>query len=171
MDTGQAVGSVPGASVQASGPTVIVDRRAGEPLPFVGVEMRWGTVPGGLYSLSGYEKRVAVEVLSLPELVRCVSSQRARLWRRLEKLAWYQTGAVVVPSGLPELLLHGYTSKVMPASVLGSVHAITLDFGLPVIWAGTRAAAAQWVLSFLRLAARRIEEAASCGKPKDGERY
>ena len=112
----------------------------------------------GRYSLEGYERRVAVEHMSLTALARSVSRERSRLWARLERMCWLDAAALVVSASLPEMMLHGYSSRVQPVCVLGSVNAIMIDFGIPVVWAGNRGCAAQLVVSFLRLAARRMDE-------------
>jgi ERCC4-type nuclease len=138
---------------------LIVDRREHEALVFpAGTPLTWGHLYAGRYSIEGYERRVAVEHMTLSSLARAVSRDRSRLWARLERMCWLDAAALVVSASMPEMMLHGYSSRVMPPCVLGSCNAIMIDFGIPVVWAGNRGCAAQMVASFLRLAARRMDE-------------
>lgn len=136
--------------------TVVVDSREQQPLRFAGLaaEQR-GTLKSGDYSLLGHEDRIAVERKSLPDLVGSLSAGRERLWREMERLSSLAAAALVVESPLRAVYEWRYRSKMHPSAVIGSCNAIMLDFGIPVIWAGDCGTAARWVVSFLRLAAKR----------------
>ena len=138
---------------------VIVDRRESCPLPFpAGTPMVWGDVKVGRYSIAGYEDKVAVDRFSLSGLVAGVCNKRSETWKRLTALAELRHRMVVVDAALGEVIMRQYQGRVDPRAVLGSVNAIQIDMGIPVVWAGHEFYGARMVESFLRLAVLRILE-------------
>lgn len=149
-------GRVVGAdgSLSSAGLTVLVDSREQRPLVFSDcVKVCVSGLVTGDYSLAGFEGRVTVERKSLDDLVGCCTQERSRFVRELERMkpsrGGFWVSAVVIESGLPELLRHDYKSKAHPNSVLGSVNRWQARYRVPFVWAGSRFCAGFAVLSIL----------------------
>jgi ERCC4-type nuclease len=100
------------------------------------------TLAAGDYSICGYETRVAIERKSLSDLKGSVTYGRERFKRELAVLATYERAFVVVEANIYDLYVDDRHSRVNPNSILGSCVAITIDYGVPVLWAGSRPQAA-----------------------------
>ena len=77
------------------------------------------------------------------------------------RLTAFEFRLLVVESSVEAVLAHAYRSETRPQSVLGSVIALYVDYGLPCIWAGDATNAAKIVERiFLRIAVKAEERAA-----------
>jgi ERCC4-type nuclease len=140
---------------------IIRDTREQQPLDF----SRWPDVfvevaglPQGDYSLVGLTDRFAVERTSLSDLTASVTSGRDRLVRELERLRGYDLAAIVVEASLEDVAQHRYRSKVAPESVLQTLTAWHVRYGVPTLWAGSPAGAAYMVRSLARHYLREAEK-------------
>jgi ERCC4-type nuclease len=132
----------------SEGLVVVVDSREQTPWTFTLPTIVAG-LPVGDYSIAGAEDSVALERKSLDDFVSSVTWNRERFWRSLEKLRAYRFGAVIVEASVADVLAGRYVSKAHPWAILTSALAISVDFGLPVIFAGNASDAArcaQWML-------------------------
>jgi hypothetical protein len=134
---------------------IIVDSR--EQCPFTFQHERYsGTIvePGALdtgdYSLAGLTDRVAVERKSLSDLVACLSRERERFERELQRAAALDAFAVVVETTWSELAGGQYRSQLNPHSACQSVLAFTARYRAPFLFAGSRAGAEYVCWGFLR---------------------
>lgn len=116
----------------------------------------------GDYSVVGHESAVAVERKSLEDFISTVIHQRPRFLRELEKLTHYQAACVVVEACLDELLrgqLRPRCRGVAPESLLGMAQFISIHYGVPVFWCGSRQAARvfteTWLRTYVALAAKK----------------
>ncbi len=131
--------------------TILVDTREQTPWVFSpgAVPLR-ATLPSGDYSLPGLTDRVALERKSLADLLHSLTQDRARFFREIERLSGYSHAAVVVEASLDQVLRGELgRSHATPASVVGSCLAIHVDYGVPVIWAGSRPAASVYAEKML----------------------
>ncbi len=130
----------------------MIDSREQEPFSFAGypVEAVAGTLNAGDYSLPGFSDRVAVERKSLGDLIGCLTHDRARFTRELEKLRGYESAAVVVESGFDALASGQYHSRMNPESAVQSVISIMQKYRMPFFFAQRRADAEQFTFDFLR---------------------
>lgn len=128
-------------------PCILVDSREQAPLVFsdaVDVE-RGVTLPTGDYSLRGFTEQVAIERKSKADLVACVGPERPRFMEQMDRLAAYAVRALVVEASWEELAAGAYVSAMNPKSVTGTLLALVVDRGIPVLLVGGAAEAAEAV--------------------------
>ena len=134
---------------------VIADSREQAPFTFAGtkyagVTVEAGTLDTGDYSLAGLTDKVAVERKSLPDLVACLSKERGRFERELQRAAALDAFAVVVEASWYDLASGQYRSQLDPHSACQSVLAFTARYRVPFLFAGTRSGAEYACWGFLR---------------------
>lgn len=134
---------------------ILIDTREQRPFPFIGetgepIPTERATLATGDYSLEGYADRVAVERKSLPDLVACLSHERGRFKRQLERGSQLEAFAVVVEASFEDLAAGRYRSRLNPHAACQSVMAFSVQFGTPFFFAGSRKAAEYATVSFLR---------------------
>ncbi len=114
-------------------------------------EVRPGTLPTGDYSIEGLTDRVAVERKSLDDLVGCLTGEgRKRFEQELARARGLDAFAVVVEASFQDMAEGRYRSRMKPHAALQSVLALQVRYGVPFIWAGTRAGAEYAAFHFLR---------------------
>lgn len=130
---------------------IVVDTREQEEYGFDTRRVRVirRALPAGDYSVEGLETAVAVERKSLADFVSTVIHNRARFCRELDRLRGYGSAAVVVEGNLMDVLGGRYRSAAHPNALLGTIAAITIDFGVPVFFCSNRQAAARFVEAYL----------------------
>ena len=134
---------------------ILVDTREQCPFAF-NHEKYFGTIvePGALdtgdYSLSGLSDRVAVERKSLADLVACLSRERERFERELQRATGLDAFVVVIEAAWADLAGGQYRSEMNPHSACQSVAAFMARYRVPFVFAGSRAGAEYVCWSFLR---------------------
>lgn len=122
-------------------PVVLVDTREQLPLSFarfpnwIAGERR-ATLPVGDYSIEGMEDILALERKSLADLVGTLMHSRERFFAMCEKMTTYPYRALVV-EGSYEDVKSPYPSDFTtahPNGVAGSLDALEVKFGIPVIY-------------------------------------
>ena len=113
-----------------------------------------GTLATGDYSLKGLEDVVAIERKSLSDLLACVGRERKRFDREVQRLLGYSVRAIVVESTWKEIEAGDWQSKVSKSSALGSLLG-WIAAGVPIVMAGDRNRAGQFVSRLLYFTARR----------------
>lgn len=132
---------------------IIRDTREQAPFTFERHEcvVQPGTLATGDYSLAGLEDRCAVERKSLDDLLGCLTGEgRDRFERELARARGLDAFAVVVEASFQDMAEGRYRSKMKPHAALQSVLAFQVRYGVPFIWAGTRAGAEYATYHFLR---------------------
>lgn len=107
----------------------------------------------GDYSVEGFEHRVAVERKSLADFVHTVIHDFDRFAAELDKLAGMEAASIVVEADLDAVLRgqHADTLRaVSPPALLGFAVHVSLRWGVPVYWCGSRQAAVAFTEAFLR---------------------
>lgn len=121
-------------------PCIIIDTREQAPFLFSeGVDTERATLDAGDYSVRGLTASVAIERKSLDDLVGSITAGRERFLACCSRMARLDFAAVVVEGSVEDVLAGLYRSRTRPQSVLGTMLAIHADFGVPTIWAGSRA--------------------------------
>ena len=130
---------------------IVSDTREQEPYGFDARRVRVirRALPAGDYSIEGMETSVAVERKSLSDFVSTVIHNRPRFYRELSRFSGYLAAAVVVEGNLMDVLGGRYRSAAHPNALLGTIAAITVDFGVPVFFCSNRQAAARFVEAYL----------------------
>jgi ERCC4-type nuclease len=134
---------------------VVIDSREQAPFAFqharyAGTVVEAGTLDTGDYSLAGLADRVAVERKSLPDLVACLSRERGRFERELQRAAALDAFAVAVEASWSELASGRYRSQMNPHSACQSILAFSCRYRIPVFFAGSRTGAEYVTWGFLR---------------------
>ncbi|AUX33179.1 MULTISPECIES: ERCC4 domain-containing protein [Sorangium] len=128
-------------------PRIVVDTREQRPWTFRTpavlrahgeLAVATGTLATGDYSVEGLTSVVALERKSLPDFIQSTTRERERFWAELGRMRPLLHRAVIIEASLEEVACGAYRSLATPASVIGSAGAIMFDFGIPVIWAGSR---------------------------------
>lgn len=152
--------------------TVLVDTREQKPWAFSqGVATLRATLPSGDYSILGQEKRVAIERKSLDDLLQSLTHSRERFMAEIERLSTYDFAAVFVEDDLTRVLCimqdksnTQIRSKMEPSALVGSCAKLTVDYGVPVIWTGSRPIAEAYAERMLGRIANSIREGRPFGK-------
>ncbi len=137
---------------------IVIDTREQEPYAF-GCPTARRKLDAGDYSVVGHEDAVAVERKSLADFAQTVIRDFARFDLELRSLAEYKAACVVVEADLDDVLrgrARRHLRSVSPASVLGASAHITLRYGVPVFWCGSRQAACAFTEQYLRGLVRHV---------------
>jgi ERCC4-type nuclease len=92
----------------------------------------------GDYSIRGLEHSVTIERKTLGDAVNTVIHGWMRFRKELYRMAGMDYGIVVIEASVEDILAKNYESDAEPLSVLGKLNAITIDHGIPVVFAGSR---------------------------------
>ena len=132
-------------------PIIVIDTREKEEFSFHGerVAIIRRALPAGDYSLEGFEDRIAVERKTLDDFVNTVIRGRERFRRELQKLTGYESACVVVEADLADVVSRDYHAGVHPASVLGALSSILVDYGIPVFFCSNRQVACLFTECYL----------------------
>ena len=146
----------------AQRPCILIDTREQTPLTFSDdVDVEVCGLETGDYSLQGFTDSVRVERKSKADLVACVGPERERFLEQMTRLAGYPVRALVVEASWAELAAGAYRSAMNPRSVTGTLLALVVDRGIPVLLVGSAREAAEAVeRMLLRVAKNGVEVAA-----------
>lgn len=135
---------------------IVVDSREQCPFRFEGypVEVEVAGLEAGDYSLAGFERRVAVERKSIQDLVGCLTGERPRFERELQRLKAMDAAAVVVEQPQGVLRLGHFRSRMDAGAAWQSCLALSMRFRVPFFWAENRADAERICFDCLRHFAR-----------------
>ncbi|MCL2122657.1 MAG: hypothetical protein FWH34_01060 [Desulfovibrionaceae bacterium] len=134
---------------------ILIDSREQQPFTFqheryFGVETEAGTLSVGDYSLAGLTDKVAVERKTLDDLLACLSRERERFERELQRAAAMDSFCVVVESSWTTLANGQYRCQMNPHAACQSVAAFMARYRIPFMFCGSRAGAEYVCWSFLR---------------------
>jgi DNA excision repair protein ERCC-4 len=143
-------------------PRVLIDQREQAPLKFSdAVTTESVLLETGDYSLAGFTAELAIERKSAADFVACCGPERERFMEQMQRLAGYQVRALVVEASWEELAAGAYRSNMNPKSVTGTLLALVVDYGVPVLLVGSAAGASGAVERMLcRVARDGVREAA-----------
>lgn len=132
-------------------PIALVDTREQQPLSidrfdnwFAG--SRSATLETGDYSIEGMEQLVCLERKSLADLVGTLMHHRPRFFRELERMQAYPYRAILVEASYEDVKSpYSFTSDTAahPNGVTGSLDALEVRFGIPVIYTSRNRALAE----------------------------
>jgi len=123
--------------MQTQNPVFIIDSREQKPYRFQG-EAVVASLKTGDYSLLGLEGVAAVERKELSDFIGCVTFERSRFERELDRASSFWRFWVVIEGTLDQIERGQYRSKVNPESVLGSIAAWETRFNVRFCFAGNR---------------------------------
>ena len=139
---------------------ILVDSREQSPYLFNGyaATATRGTLDTGDYSLQGLTDLVAVERKELDDLMGCLTHDRDRFTRELERLRGFDEAALVVEATFQDIAGGRYRSRMKPESAVQSLFSIMGRFRLPIYFATDRREGEYFTFHFLRHSARRAWE-------------
>ncbi len=141
---------------------IVIDTREQEPWGFDCPTVR-RKLGAGDYSVDGLEAAVAVERKSQSDFASTVIHHFERFAAELDRLSRYEAACIVVEADLDAVLRGravGDLRGVAPESILGAAVYITLRWGVPVFWCGSRPAARAFTNAYLRMFVRTRRERA-----------
>jgi len=137
---------------------ILIDTREKHPWGFppdVMVEPR--KLSAGDYSLDGFENRLSIERKTLDDFVQTVIHEKERFRNELLQLQKMEFACVVIEADVRDVFNKRYRCNVNPKSVIGAANAITADYGIPVLFWGTRQHCCCLVENLLRQLLKRFE--------------
>lgn len=109
----------------------------------------------GDYSVRGLEDVITIERKTLGDCVSTVIHSWTRFRKTLYRMSGMDHAVVVVEASIAAILNHEYESDAEPLAVLGRLNSIIIDHGIPVVFAGDRAAAICFAERYLLQAAKK----------------
>lgn len=132
-------------------PCILVDTREQAELSphFDGavVDYQKATLPTGDYSLKGSTDILSIERKSLSDLTQCCGKDRERFMEQMERLSAYRHKFLIIERLEEEIWAEAYRSRIKPQSVIATLNAIMVKYGVCVVFAnGVKDAArkVQW---------------------------
>ena len=148
---------------------ILIDTREQQPFIFAryGVETVRGTLATGDYCVEGFESRISIERKgSLDELVLCLSSDRGRFERELQRAATLDFFAIVIEGSFVDLMAGRFRSRMTVNAVVESIAAFTVRHRTSFLFCGGRLQAERLTYSLLSKFEReqRLKGSAGCGQ-------
>lgn len=143
--------------IRKARPYVLIDTREQRPLRFVdelGVDCGSASLPAGDYSVRGYTRLIAIERKSVADLVGTLTKGRERFENELDLLAEYRWRCILVEGRRGDVEAGIYRSLANPKSIIGSLRAIWMRWGVPTFWCDSPDGCAREVAWY----ARRLHE-------------
>lgn len=137
-------------------PYVLIDTREQRALRFppdLGVDCGAATLPAGDYSVRGFTSLIALERKSVSDLIGTLTKGRERFENELDLLEQYRWRAILVEGRRDDVEAGIYRSLATPQSIMGSLRAIWMRWGVPTFWCDSPDGCAREVAWF----ARRLE--------------
>lgn len=138
-------------------PVIAIDTREIQPLVFTRLKSRVVSLPTGDYGLCGCEGAAAIERKgSLDELATCITAERTRFERELQRLKAYPFRRLVVIGSRGEIELGRFRSRTEPKAILNTLSAWEVRYDLQICYFATPEAMALQVESWLFWTAREL---------------
>ena len=114
----------------------------------------------GDYTLANPNLRdvCTVERKGLQDFVMCVTRERTRFERELRALRGYRYKLVLCEFSYNDIMYKRYNSKVVPASITGSIAKWTSAYSIPFFLAGDRINAEGFLVQYFRLIKKEVLE-------------
>jgi ERCC4-type nuclease len=138
-------------------PYVLVDSREQRALRFppeLGVDCGVCKLDAGDYSVRGFTEHIALERKSTSDLIGTLTKGRERFEAELDLLAQYRWKAILVEGRRGDVEAGIYRSLATPQSIIGSLRAIWMRWGVPTFWCDSPEGCAREVAWY----ARRLHE-------------
>jgi DNA excision repair protein ERCC-4 len=138
-------------------PYILIDTREQRPLRFapdLGVDCGAAKLDAGDYSVRGFTEHIALERKSVADLIGTLTKGRERFENELDLLTQYRWKAILVEGRRGDVEAGIYRSLATPQSIIGSLRAIWMRWGVPTFWCDSPEGCAREVAWF----ARRLHE-------------
>lgn len=139
---------------------IVTDTREQAPYMFAGydAEVTRGVLSAGDYSIAGFTDLVAVERKELSDLLGCLTHDRPRFIREMERLRGYHAAALLVESSFKTIQRGNYKSRMEPTAAVQSIFSIMANYRMPIFFAENRTAGEHFTFNFLRHFASHAEQ-------------
>ena len=117
---------------------------------FPDVLAKTGTLATGDYSLDGFTDQVAIERKELSDLIACLTHDRDRFTRELERLRGFESAVVIVEARYSDIQQGRYRSRMTPEAAQQSIISSMGRYRLPFFFAGDRQAGERFARDFIR---------------------
>ncbi len=122
---------------------ILIDSREQAPYTFTakqyeGTSTAAATLTTGDYSLAGFENSIALERKSLDDLTGTLTTGRDRFQRECQRGRGLAYFGLIIEASLEDVRRHNYRSKMTPQSLLQTLAAFSVRYGLHVHWCGNR---------------------------------
>ena len=120
---------------------ILYDSREQAPYLFQryeGVSVKPATLQTADYSLQGLQDRIGIERKSLDDLTGTLTKGRERFSRECERGRGLEYFALIIEASMEDVRTHNYRSQMTPQSLLQTLAAYSVRFGLHVHWCGCR---------------------------------
>lgn len=134
---------------------IICDTREQAPYAFAGQKyagtvVEAATLQTGDYSLAGLTDHIALERKSLADLTGTLTRGRERFQRECERGRGLDYFGLVIEASMEDVARHRYQSQMTPQSLLQTLAAWSIRYGLHIHWCGNRAGGEYMVFSLLQ---------------------
>lgn len=134
---------------------IVIDTREQTPYQFTGkgyagTVVEVGTLQTGDYSLHGLTAHIALERKSLDDLTGTLTKGRERFQRECERGRGLEYFGLIIEASMEDVARHRYQSQMTPQSLLQTLAAWSIRYGLHVHWCGSRAGGEYMVFSLLQ---------------------
>lgn len=129
--------------------TIVQDTREQRPLVFPEARVLVKTLKTGDYSLEGFEDKVTIERKSLSDLLGSLGNDRDRFMREVLRMQAYEYAGLVIEASMQSIARGNWRSEIKPASVLGSLQALSAKYGIHVFFCDNRDLAARTIEGLL----------------------
>ena len=124
------------------------------------------------YSLHGLTDRIGLERKSLDDLTGTLTKGRERFARECERGQGLDYFGLIVEASMDDAKNHNYRSQMTPQSLLQTLAAYSIRYGLHIHWCGSRAGGEYMVYSLLQKYLREAENRLTCiVRAHQGENY
>lgn len=148
-------------TVKAVFPNAVVKERRGKPkprpyiwcdtreqrvlrfAPELEVDCGSAKLDAGDYAVRGFSSVFIAERKSASDLISTLSQGRERFLNELDLLAQYRWAVILVEANQADIEIGAYRSAMNPRSVMGSLDAIWMRYGVATRWCGDAAGAAR----------------------------
>jgi ERCC4-type nuclease len=134
--------------------TVLIDTREQRPYAFPGALRK--TLATADYSVAGLEDVIAIERKALNDFLNCISRERDRFERELQRLQGFPYRALVVEASLADILRA--CGGLHPNSIIGTIASWMMKYHLPILFAENRTLAEMLTGRLLAKAAKYSNE-------------
>ena len=141
---------------------VLCDSREQAPYTFLpprydGVTVQAAALQTGDYSLVGLADHISLERKSLDDLTGTLTKGRDRFERECERGKGFDYFGLIIEASLEDVRSHKYQSRMTPQSLLQTLAAYSVRYGLHVHWCGNRADGEYMTFSLLQKYLREAE--------------
>ncbi|MDL2216972.1 ERCC4 domain-containing protein [Desulfovibrio sp. OttesenSCG-928-M14] len=109
------------------------------------------------YTLQGLQDKIGLERKSLSDLTGTLTSGRERFQRECERGRGLEYFGLIIEASMEDVRNHNYRSQMTPQSLLQTLAAYSIRYGLHLHWCGNREGGEYMVYSLLSKFLREAE--------------